>query len=164
MGKGSLVQNRVLEIVVFLMSHIKEHQGQLENFDDISDYLKSYGYTENEISSAYSWVLDQLQTNPEFISNRSHPQVATRVLTEQEKQHFTPAALGYVLQLRHLGLLTEAQLEMILDRISYMGTAPIDLDQIKIVIESVLFHEMDFSDSGGRQRVYVVSYDDDIVN
>ena len=155
--------NRVLEIVVLLMSHIREQQGQLENFDDITSYLKSNGYTENEISSAYSWVLDQLQTDSEIIINETRSQNSFRLITENERKHFTTAALGYLLQLRHLGLLGDGQLELILDRGTYLGPTLINVDQIKIIVESVLFNETDFIEVG-RQRVYIIPNEDGQVN
>ncbi len=133
--------DRVLEIVVFLMSQIRETKGRLENLEDMSDRLKSQGFTDNEISSAYSWVLDQLQTDSQFLYNFSHPGGSFRVLTEKERQHFTIEAMGYLLQLRHLGLLTDGQLEQIMERGSLVGPPPVNLPQLKVVVGTVLFRE-----------------------
>lgn len=157
------MDSRVLEIVVLLMSHIKEHQGQLDNFDDITNYLQNSGYTENEISSAYSLVIDMLQSDSEVMRSDGNSKYSTRIISETERKHFSTAAMGYLYQLKHLGLLTESQFEMILDRAAYIGSSTVDLEQIKIVVESVLFKEPDFIEMG-RQRVYFVHRDDDSVN
>jgi len=157
------VGNRVLEIVVFLMSHIKDHQGQLENIDDISSYLKSNGFTDNEISSAYSWVLDQLQTDSQFIVDDSQSGISTRVFTDNERRNFTSEAVGYIMQLRYLGLITDAQVELILERGSLLGPSPVDLEEIKMLIGSMLFRENDLADTG-RHQLVLLPDDEGLVN
>ena len=145
--------DRVLEIVVLLMTHIKETRGQLENLEDISDSLRSQGFTDNEITSAYSWVLDQLQTESQLLRGIAYPGSSIRVFSEKERQHFSNESLGYMMQLRHLGLLTEAHLETVLERGALIGPAPINLDQIKILIGTVLFR-----DSGRPELIRQPSY------
>jgi uncharacterized protein Smg (DUF494 family) len=135
------VGDRVLEIVVLLMSQIRESKGRIENLEDMSDRLKSQGFTDNEISSAYSWVLDQLQTDSQFLYNFSHPGASFRVLTAKERQHFTIEAMGYLLQLRYLGLLSDGQMEQILERGALVGPPQVNLAQIKVVVGTVLFRE-----------------------
>jgi uncharacterized protein Smg (DUF494 family) len=139
--KGIAVGDRVLEIVVLLMSQIRESKGRIENLEDMSDRLKSQGFTDNEISSAYSWVLDQLQTDSQFLYNFSRSGNSFRVLTDKERQHFSIEALGYLLQLRYLALLNDSQLEQILERSTLVGPPPVNLAQLKVVIGTVLFHE-----------------------
>nr|MBN2277097.1 DUF494 family protein [candidate division Zixibacteria bacterium] len=155
--------NRVLEIVVFLMSHIKDHQGQLENIDDISSYLKSNGFTDNEISSAYSWVLDQLQTDSQFIIDGSQSNLSTRVLTEQERRYFTRESCGYVLQLKYLGLISDSQLEMILERGALLGPSPVNLEEVKMLVGSMLFRENELLESGRHQMVLLPD-DEGLIN
>jgi len=155
--------NRVLEIVVFLMSHIKDHQGQLENLEDVSSYLKSNGFTDNEISSAYSWVLDQLQNDSHFVLEDSQSLISTRILTEQERRQFSSEAIGYLLQLRYLGLISDGLMEVILERAGMMAAGPIDLDQLKIVISALLFREPEIVESG-KQQIVLLPDDEGLVN
>ena len=133
--------DRVLEIVVFLMSKIKDQQGKLDDLEEIASYLKNQGFTENEISSAYSWFLDHLQNDNEFLYNSTINANATRILSDLERQLFSSEAVGYLLQLRHLGLLSDQQFEMVLERGSMIWTSSINLDQIKMLIETILFSE-----------------------
>lgn len=133
--------DRVLEIVVFLMSKIKDQQGRLDDLDEIATYLKNQGFTENEISSAYSWFLDHLQNDNEFLYNSTISANATRILSDQERQLFSSESVGYLLQLRHLGLLSDQQFEMVLERGSMIWTSSINLDQVKMLIETILFSE-----------------------
>jgi Smg protein len=157
------VGEKVLEIVVLLMSHLRETQGQLDNLEEISDSLKSQGFTDNEISSAYSWVLDQLQTDSQFVYNFSRQTNSSRVLSDKERQHFTTEAVGYLLQLKHLGLLNNTQMELILERGVMVGPSPIDLEQIKIVVGTVLFREPGRPELI-RQPAYFSPEDEGLVN
>ena len=133
--------DRVLEIVVFLMSKIKDQQGRLDDLEEIAIYLKNQGFTENEISSAYSWFLDHLQNDNEFLYNSTINANATRILSSQERQLFSSEAIGYLLQMRHLGLLNDQQFEMVLERGSMVWSSSISLDQVKLLIETILFSE-----------------------
>jgi len=145
------------------MSHIKDHQGQLDNLEDVSSYLKSNGFTDNEISSAYSWVLDQLQSDSQFVLEDTQSIVSTRILTEQERRHFASDAIGYLLQLKYLGLISDALMEVILERATLMGAMPIELDQLKIIIGALLFREPDFIEAG-KQQIFLLPDDEGLVN
>ncbi|UCD17772.1 MAG: DUF494 family protein, partial [Candidatus Zixiibacteriota bacterium] len=113
--------DRLLEIVVLIMSHIREAQGRLDSYDDISDDLKSQGFTDSEISFAYSWVIDHFQGNPETLAETIPCDASIRVLSPKERQHFTPDAYGYLLQMKYLGLLSDNDLELILERGGAIG-------------------------------------------
>ena len=154
---------RVLEIVVLLISRIRDHQGQLESFEDISSYLKSYGFTDNEISSAYSWVLEQLQSNSQFLTDDTPSRNSFRVHTVQERRQFGTESIGYLMQLRYLGIIGDLQMEQILERGALMGPSPINLEQLKILVGSVLFQDMDRPEFG-RQQISFLPFDDGPMN
>lgn len=145
------------------MSHLKDHQGQLENIDDISSYLKSNGFTDNEISSAYSWVLDQIQSDNQFLLDDALNSRSMRVISDHERRLFNTEALGYLLQLHHLGLLQAHQLELILERGSLLGPTPIDLEQLKLIIGSMLFRDFEIAEVG-KQQIYYLPDDEGPIN
>jgi len=155
--------NRVLEIVVFLMSQLKEQQGQIDNIDDVSSYLKSHGFTENEINSAYTWVLDQLQADSTFLVDVVQSEYSTRVFSDQDRRFFSTEAVGYLIQLRHLGLLNDSQIELILERGSLLGQSSIGLDQVKMIVGTMLFRETEIVDVN-RQQVFLLPDDDGPIN
>lgn len=147
------MHDRILAIVVYLMNRLTDHQGALSNFDEMSADLKSMGYTDNEISSAYTWLLKHFEDYPEsfsFRDDRIKGNRSVRVLSEQEKKVVSPESYGYLMQLRHLGLLTTEQLEMILDRISLFGSDPVDIDEIKLMASAAMF------EGGGSEYPYAI--------
>jgi uncharacterized protein Smg (DUF494 family) len=136
-----MVQDRILEIVVLLMNHLEEHQGSLGNIDDMSENLRSLGFTDSEISTAYNWLFKQLENAPDNFnfSERGGKTPAVRVLSGAERKVFEPDAYGYLLQLQHLGLLNTEQFESIIDKGMVLGASPIDIDEAKFLVSGVLF-------------------------
>jgi uncharacterized protein Smg (DUF494 family) len=145
------------------MSHIRETRGNFENLEDLSDSLKSQGFTDNEISSAYSWILDQIQTESQLLSNISRSADSFRILSDVERQHFLPDAVGYLLQLKYLGLLTDGQMELIFERGLMIGPPPIDIEQIKMITGTVLFHDTGHPELI-RHPAYFLNDEDGLIN
>jgi uncharacterized protein Smg (DUF494 family) len=134
--------SRVLEIVVYLMDHMRENQGALPAMDDLSTDLRGMGYTDTEISSAYSWVLDRFESLHEtFFEQFPAEHFSNRILTQYERLQLTTEAYGYLLKLMNLRVIDDQQFESILERAVIFGARLISLDQIKMVTSAVLFNE-----------------------
>lgn len=134
------MESKILEIVVYLIDHLRENEGQISDMDDVSSDLRSMGYTDNEISSAYSWVLERYGTGDKlYYSDFPEEHSSLRILSHAERYQFTPDAYGFVLKILNLGLIDDEQLEMILDRGSMLGARPVSLDQVKLIASSFVF-------------------------
>ncbi len=135
------MQDRILEIVVYLMNQLNDQQGNLGSLDEMSADLRSMGFTDNEISSAYNWLLKHFDDYPESFSEggRTVSNKSIRVLSEAERKVISPEAFGYLLQLRYINLLTTEQLEMILDRCTLFDAEPIDLGDMKVLASAMMF-------------------------
>lgn len=155
--------DRLLDIVVQIMAHIRDTQGQVETFDDISADLRSQGFTDSEISYAYSWVIDHIQSEVQPLVEMMQPGDSIRVLSLKERQHFSSEAFGYLLQLQFLGILGESEMEMILERGCVVGAAPIDMQQIKLIVGAVIFRDLGGPDSL-RQPAYLYADDDGLLH
>ena len=137
------MRNRILEIVVFLMDFLQ--QGAKENFhlDELSDTLEQMGYSDSEISSAYKWMLERLHGNPEkYYDKYPEKPKSLRLLSSVERQQISPAAFGYVLKLKNLNLITDLDMESILEKASQIGTYPMSENQMKLLVSSVVFPEL----------------------
>ena len=135
------VHERILEIVVYLVSNLGDRQEGLGSLDEMSTDLRSMGFTDNEISSAYSWLLKHFENYPGDFSaqNNRTSSRSVRVLSEHERKLISAEAYGYLLQLKHLGLITATQMEMILDRCVLFDTDPLEIDDIKIIASATMF-------------------------
>jgi uncharacterized protein Smg (DUF494 family) len=116
-----------------------------EHMEDISEYstsLKSLGYTEHEISTAYNWILDHLGTPIENLySVIPEHSISCRVLTDMERARLTPEAHGFLLKLKNLGFINGEQFEAVLDRLTLGGQRLATPEQVKLVVSAVMFHE-----------------------
>lgn len=130
-----------MEIVVYLMNQLNDRQGTMVSIDEMSADLRSMGFTDNEISSAYSWLLKHFEDYPHSfaIKGKEIGKRSVRILSETERKIISPQAYGYLLQLRHLGLLTAEQMEMILDRCMLFGGGPVDTEEMKVLASTAMF-------------------------
>ncbi|MBN1212324.1 MAG: DUF494 family protein [candidate division Zixibacteria bacterium] len=137
------MRNRILEIVVYLMDHIQEHRGQIIDIEDLSAHLRSMGYTENEISSAYSWLVDRFEaTSENFFTDFPPVHCSTRILTDYERYQYSPEAYGFLLKLQSQNLIDDQQFETVLERGAMFSPKPITEEQIKLIVSSVVFNDM----------------------
>ena len=138
------MRNRILEIVVFLMDFMREHAERQPAPDDISLELKDMGYSELEIDTAYNWFLEQFNSSiEEYYAEFPENGTSIRILTHEERQQLTPEAYGFLLKLLNSHIIDPEQFETILERV-----LPINLDQMKIIVSSILFREIDHLDIG----------------
>ena len=133
------MEEKILEIVFYLVEHVRSHNGRMGPFRAISKDLKSRGFTDSEISSAYSWFLEELQKEGGRIQPLAKSPASVRVLSAQEMQHFTPDAAGLLLQLLRFRLVTPAQFERIVDKSMMLGGEVIDLAVMKIIAARYVF-------------------------
>lgn len=136
------MNERVVEILVYIMSEIRGSRQVTTKLEMLSRDLLQRGYTENEISSAFSWLFDRYRADFEELIRNSGPTLENsfRILHDLERMVITPAAHGYLLQLRALGILDDAEIEQIIERAMMMGGSRIDENEIKSLIASTLFN------------------------
>lgn len=139
------MQERIIEIIVYLMEEFQQTHSS-EDYSDLSKELISRGYTESEINLAFSWIFNHLQdTNTELSQEFNYAPGSNRILHDVEKIIISSEAYGYLLQLKHLGILSDYDLETVIDRSMALGTSDITVDDIKSITASLLFG----SDSNG---------------
>ncbi len=137
------MRNRILEIVVFLMDYLQH--GAVESFrsDEISNTLEEMGYSDNEINSAYKWMLNRLNDTPEtYFAKFSQEPISHRILTSSERQQITPQAYGFLMKLRNFSLIDDEQFEASIERAIQVGNYPVSESQMKLLTSSVIFPEL----------------------
>ena len=138
------MRNRVFEIVVFLIDYMQGNAARLSDNDDLWMTLEAQGYSEDEISSAYSWLLKRFENTPQrYFSGFPTARCSHRILTVSERSQLTTEAYGFLIKLLKTSALSDEQFEIIIDRLSAFGPKPATLDQVKLIASSVLFSELD---------------------
>lgn len=112
--------------------------------------IKQRGYTEGEISTGISWLLDKISLNtgtpvPPVPAPRS-----IRVLDQVERELLSGEAQGYLIQLHQLSVLSQAEFEEILDRVMLTELPAAGLKEVKMIAASVLFGYDDARNNGSR--------------
>ncbi len=142
------MRNRIFEIVAFLIDYMQGDTGRLSDTDDLWAALEEEGYTDDEISSAYSWLLQRFGSSPKQIFSAFPKAHSThRILTPTERSQLTTEAHGFLIKLLNLSIINDEQLEAILDRVSVYSPKPVTLDQIKLLVSSIVFSDLDEIDA-----------------
>ena len=142
------MQERIVEIIVFL---IHEMRGEKRLGEIDLRALSDKGYTQNEISTAFSWLFDKINLGdnilPERARNLPH---SHRVLHDTERGVIPAESFGYLIELRELGLLDDMDIEVVIDRIMMAGYGSVGIVEMKSVIASILFDYDDSNRIGSR--------------
>jgi uncharacterized protein Smg (DUF494 family) len=112
--------------------------------DELSSALQNMGYSEQEITTAYTWFLDQYNgATEQYFSNFPGKHASIRVLTDTERLRISPEAYSFLIKLLNSKVISDEQLEMIIERITFFNAEPMSLDQIKLIASAVVFDDFD---------------------
>ena len=149
---------RVMEIILFLVGEMRRNK-QLGDID--LGKLADKGYTESEVSTAFSWLFDKMalsvtQSNvsqlPKFPEPGNSP---FRVYHDLEQSFLSAEARGYLIQLRELGLLADSEMELLIDRLWFVGSQNIGLEDVRDLATAIIFDFDDSSRTGSRMMLHV---------
>ncbi len=133
------MQERLIEIIVYLLEEFKQPQNS-DNYKDLSKELISKGYTESEINLAFSWIFNHMQQQQAGLDDEfTYSPTSSRILHDVERLIITAEAYGYLLQMRHLGLLSDFDLELVIERALSLGTSSITIEDVKSIAASLIF-------------------------
>jgi uncharacterized protein Smg (DUF494 family) len=122
------------------MDNMREDMGHQEQLMDLSSDLLKLGYSEAEITSAYSWMMDHIR-GAERTLFRKLPTSATaqRLLSPAERYRFTSGAYGYLLELVHSHQLSFSQFELLVDQANQLPSWPVTSEQLQLLAAAVMF-------------------------
>jgi len=130
------MKERIVEILIYIMTEMQSEKRIADI--DLGD-LRDKGYTQSEISAAFSWLYDNMKTNEAVVSREANPgEGSRRVLHQIEKQMLTTEAQGYLIQLNELGILSDRELELVIERVVMGGFEKLTPAELQEVVASVL--------------------------
>jgi uncharacterized protein Smg (DUF494 family) len=104
------------------------------------DELQGLGYTHAEISTALSWLVDRLEFSEKFaLPKEFGGSTAHRVFHRAEREILTLDAYGELIQMQQLGLITNEQTEMLIEKASLMGANSVDVHQLRYFVANAVF-------------------------
>ena len=144
------MNERLVEILIYIMSEMRRDRGASRNLDLLSKNLLDEGYSESEISSAFTWLLDKLDNEPEEILEKREAALngSFRHLHEIERSIISVEAYGYLIQIKELDLINEIDVEQIIERALMLGLPRVGLQDIKSIVAAQLFTSENGFDGG----------------
>ena len=136
------MNDKVIEILIHLLGHLKENDLDFDSLNDFSDGLVTRGFDENEIVEAIQWFIDKINSRTVMATDVLEQQKGSvRILHDFERMSIAPETYGYLLKLKSLGVLTGSQMEKILDYFLLMNPRAYSETDINEVIADVIFEE-----------------------
>lgn len=144
------MNERVVEILIYIMSAIRKNHNVTHKLDLLSDNLIQQGYSESEISSAFTWLLDRLNHESEELIERQSPTLKSsfRHLHEVERAVISTESYGYIIQLVELGIVDNMDVEQVLERALMLGTSEVEVNDIKSIVAAMLLGSEALLDGG----------------
>jgi uncharacterized protein Smg (DUF494 family) len=128
---------RIVEIITLVIAELQRNK----TIAEISlDNLEKLGYSNSEISTALSWLIDRLEFSENSFINHIPNNSSFRILHEAEKDLFTQEAWGEVIQMQALGILTNEHIEILIERTAMLGFRQIDTQQLKLFVAYIVFN------------------------
>lgn len=139
---------RIIEIIIYVISELQSKQVEDIDFDK----LKNLGYTSSEISTAFSWIVDNNSFGNAFEEGTSitPDRKFFRILHPAEEEFFTTEARNELIHYNQLGLIRNEDIETLIDRNVMSGYGKIDSDDLKSFIAGVVFNAFNQSNSQHR--------------
>ncbi len=139
---GVQVNNKTIEILMFLLGYLKENNFDDESLSEISENLVVQGYSENEIAEALELLLDKLNfMTVDAAEVGLQKKTSFRVLSDFERSQIPPGLFGYLLKLRGLSLIDGPQMEKLIDFMMVNDARRMTEDDVNEIVAALLFDE-----------------------
>ena len=145
------MKEKVVELLIYIMSAMQDNK-RISDID-LSD-LKTRGYTQSEISAAFSWIYENGELTPSRPAGPGKADPGSRrVLHDAEKAALSTESQGYLIQLRELGLLDEGDFETVIERAMMAGYEKLSVADLREIVASVLFARGGDDPAGNRSML-----------
>jgi len=134
------MNKRILEILTFVMKEIRDNTLDDIDLQFIIDMLSDHGFSEDEITTAMSWIMDHGENIDRIIQGQTSgvPRPIWRHLNEIERSVISPTAFSYLFHLRELEVVSDNEMEAIIDRAVKLSMPQIDVEDMQDLIALVV--------------------------
>ena len=131
------MNEKVVDVIIWIVTQLKANK--LDNVR-LENLLKS-GFTEKEISTAFSWILEKLESKQpnELMMLQIFPSKSFRVFHDTEKAFFTKDAFTSIVRLLSIGLMSNEHLEIMIDKAETFGFSKINDEMVKQYVAAFMF-------------------------
>ena len=134
------MQEKVIEIIVFILNEMRNSK----HIDEIDlKRLNTDGYTDAEINTAFAWIFSKIDSGEKVFTNKESKSKSHRFFHSAEQNILSTEAMGFLIQMKELGIISDMDEELIIDKIFMAGYQKAGIEEIKLIISYLLF---DFED------------------
>jgi uncharacterized protein Smg (DUF494 family) len=135
------MDEKLAEIIIAVVDRLVDKEASSETVASITEFLVGEGYTVGEINNAFMYLYHSIDERffdeGKIMLGMSH-KGTVRVLNDFERSLISPEAYGYILQLSQLGLLTDLQVEEVIERAIYYCSDKVELNDLKQIVPSII--------------------------
>ena len=134
-----IVSERIKAIITYILTMEPE---SFQEMMDLKPKLEEMGYTSYEIKQAMKllepeWLEPLKNSVTRFLSPEW--KASNRVFSDEEKVTLSVAAQGYLLSLVQMGMISELEMHLVIEKASYDYTPPVSIEETKEIL--LQFHE-----------------------
>ena len=106
--------------------------------DQLTRKLSAVGFESDEIQEALSWLDGLAHAADHSVASAQSPG-GLRIYTPAEQELLGDESIGFISFLESAGVLPPPMREMVIDRATAIGAAPLDLDDLKVIVLMVFW-------------------------
>jgi uncharacterized protein Smg (DUF494 family) len=137
------MEDPVAEVLAVILEQLRAAlKGDAHALAELGEWLDSGDFDGEAVQSALQFILQVVEPYASgiYVEKGTRRKVNNRILDRAEGALLSREAYGHLIQLRDQGKLDDLQLELILNQIVGTRSDPVDLDEVKRIVNVVLFH------------------------
>lgn len=129
------MRERVLAIVNLIARYVLGSGDEPISEHELVSELLAEGFNRDEINDAFSWMETSAfpEVTPPSVESFCAPPSAIRIFSAEETQLIDLDARGFLIRLRHMGVIDDEIEEGLIDRIYQAAEEPVSLQEMKIL-------------------------------
>ena len=134
------MNDRIPEVVAMILEQLRAFvEGDELALSDLSDALDQSDYNPDEVDAAFDFIFQALDpVTRETYGERQPGSPGLRVLNAAERLALSPEGYGYLLRLKQQGVLTDSQIESVLEHVVLGRGQAAQLDDISTLASEVV--------------------------
>ena len=136
------MKTEVMDVLQYIFERFQEETFvEINQTQSLVKELKNVGFRIGEIDSALDWLDGLLDASENSLNLNQAGQQNIRIYHPFEQRHFSVEAQGFLYFLEQAGVLDNHSREAVIERVLALDSInPIDLDELKWVVNMVLFN------------------------
>ncbi|MBN1482676.1 DUF494 family protein [candidate division KSB1 bacterium] len=143
------MDKKFLDIITIVLDEIRENANGDIDLQNVIEVLEDEGFSEDEISFVMTWIMNHGDQIDRITTEQQStiPRPVWRSLNEIEAQSISPKAFSYLFHLRELHILTDDNMEQVIDRAVDLRFLQMSIEDIKDLVAAVV---LNFEDSAAK--------------